>query len=80
MRLVYPWGKQFTWYFRRARGNRADVERDHIDEQVEEKDDERKKECPTVSLMRASWRRMVVTVMLGLRSTYNAQSPHWGFR
>ena len=67
--------KRFTWYFLREK--RADVEHGHIDEQVEEKDDE---ECSAVSLMRASWRRVIVTAMLSLRSTYTVQSPHWRFR
>jgi hypothetical protein len=62
------------------RGKRADVENDHIDEQVEEKDNERKEEYSTVPIMRASWWRVDVTGVLDLRSTYVVQSPHWHLR
>jgi hypothetical protein len=35
-------------------GKGADVKNDHVDEQIEQKDNEREKECWTVPLLRAS--------------------------
>jgi len=62
------------------RGKRAYVENYHVDEQVEQKDDEREKECSAVPLLRASWLRVDVTGVLGVRFTYVIQSPYWHFR
>jgi hypothetical protein len=63
-----------------VRRKRADVENDHVDEQIEQEDNEREKECWTVPLSRASWLRVDVTGVLGVRSTHVIQSPHWYFR
>jgi hypothetical protein len=48
------------------RGKRADVENGHIDEQIEQKDDEREKQCSTVPVLHASRPRVDVTCVLGL--------------
>lgn len=63
-----------------GRGKRADVENDHVDEQIEQKDNERKKECWTVPLLHASWLRVDVMGVLGVRFTYVIQSPYRHFR
>ena len=63
-----------------GRGKRADVENDHVDEQIEQKDNKREKQCWTVPLLRASWLRVNATGVLGVRFTYVIQSPHWYFR
>jgi hypothetical protein len=60
-------------------GKRADVENDHVDEQIEQKDGEREKEYWTVPLLRASWLRVDVTGVLCVRFPYAIQSPHWHF-
>jgi hypothetical protein len=63
-----------------GRGKRADVENDHVDEQIEQKDHECEKECWTVPLLRAGWSRVDVTGVLGVRFGYMTQSPHWHIR
>lgn len=63
-----------------GRGKRAEVENDHVDEQIEQKNNEPEKECWTVPLSRASWPRVGVTGVLGVRFKYVIQSPHWHFR
>jgi len=55
----------------------VDVENNHIDEEVEQKDGQRRASCSTVPLLSAGlWRRLEMTITLnGPLLTYIERSP-----